>query len=367
MSKPNDFPPQDQTFVSHLIELRDRLLRAVLAVLAIFLGMFAFANDLYTLLAEPLLRKMPGGSSMIATEVASPFFTPVKLTMVLSIFVAMPVILYQLWAFVAPGLYRNERKLVLPLLVSSTALFYLGMAFAYFVVFPLVFGFLTHIAPQGVAVMPDISKYLDFVLKMFFAFGVAFEVPIATILVIWTGITTAESLASKRPYIIVAAFVVGMVLTPPDIFSQTLLALPMWGLFELGLFLSRFYTKSPAGAESEENLADPVTSQEANYSGQNAASVNTAADANVYSASDSDEDYRPLDEQEMDEELDRIEAADRHDSDYAIEDDKDTHYISDDDSNFDNNDSEPHEEYEPISEEQAKLLDNPDGDKPNKD
>jgi len=359
MSKPNDFPPQDQTFVSHLIELRDRLLRAILAVLAIFGVLFLYANDLYTLLAEPLLRQMPGGASMIATEVASPFFTPIKLTMVLSIFLAMPVILYQLWAFVAPGLYQNERKLVLPLLVSSTVLFYLGMAFAYFVVFPLVFGFLTHIAPEGVAVMPDISKYLDFVLKMFFAFGVAFEVPIATILVIWTGITTAESLASKRPYIIVTAFVVGMLLTPPDVFSQTLLALPMWALFELGLFLSRFYTKT---SEESEDRSDPVTSH-SSYNGQN---QNTP----VYTSgaeADGDEDYRPLNEREMDDELDRIEAQERDSGDYEIEDDHDTHYISDDDGVFDNdveNNGESHEEYEPISEEQARLLDNPDDNKP---
>lgn len=368
MSKPNDFPPQDQTFVSHLVELRDRLLRAILAVLVIFGVLFAFANDLYTLLAEPLLRKMPGGASMIATEVASPFFTPVKLTMVVSIFLAMPVILYQLWAFVAPGLYHNEKKLVLPLLVSSTVLFYLGMAFAYFVVFPLVFGFLTRIAPEGVAVMPDISKYLDFVLKMFFAFGVAFEVPIATILVIWTGITTAQSLASKRPYIIVTAFVVGMLLTPPDVFSQTLLALPMWALFELGLFLSRFYTKTSENSQDPINDTDPVgteTGSNGSAQAQSEPQVD-AAGAEV----DADEDYRPLDEEEMDEELDRIEAAERESGDYVIEDDQDSHYISDDDDINDNdieNNGEPHEEYEPISEEQARLLDNPDKNKPNTD
>ena len=367
MSKPNDIPPQDQTFVFHLVELRDRLLRAVLAVLVIFASMFAFANDLYTLLAEPLLRQMPGGASMIATEVASPFFTPVKLVMVLSIFVAMPVILYQLWAFVAPGLYQKERKLVLPLLVSSTMLFYLGMAFAYFVVFPLVFGFLTNIAPKGVAVMPDISKYLDFVLKMFFAFGVAFEVPIATILVIWTGLTTAESLASKRPYIIVIAFVAGMLLTPPDVFSQTLLALPMWALFELGLFLSRFYTNQSEDSDAAENTEIPSDAETANSTAtqsSGAAKTPTDADkANPASAADySDDEYQPLSEREMDEELDRLEAADRQDEDYVIEDHSDTHYIGDDEQ-----DNGPHEEYEPISEEQAKLLDNPDTRKPDKE
>jgi sec-independent protein translocase protein TatC len=350
MSKPNDFPPQDQTFVSHLVELRDRLLRAVLAVLVIFGALFAFANDLYTLLAEPLLRQMPGGAGMIATEVASPFFTPVKLTMVLSIFLAMPVILYQLWAFVAPGLYQTERKLVLPLLVSSTVLFYLGMAFAYFVVFPLVFHFLTNIAPQGVAVMPDISKYLDFVLKMFFAFGVAFEVPIATILVIWTGLTTAESLASKRPYIIVVAFVVGMLLTPPDVFSQTLLALPMWALFELGLFLSKFYVKPAEESEASEDAADPVNG-ESDYPSET---------QSAYAADGGDEEYRPLNEQEMDDELDRIEAAEMQQGD--VDEDQDTHVSGDDDYS-----DGPHEEYEPISEEEARRLDNPDGDKPEED
>lgn len=230
-------------FMSHLVELRDRLLRAVLVVLIIFLALFSFSNELYTLLAEPLLIHLPTGSSMIATEVASPFLTPFKLAMMSAIFISMPFLLYQLWAFIAPGLYKHEKSLAFPLLFSSIILFYLGMVFAYFVVFPLMFKFFTGIALEGVTMMTDITKYLDFVLKMFFAFGMAFEVPIATILVISTGMTTADKLAEKRPYIIVVAFVAGMLLTPPDIISQMLLAVPMWILFELGLIFSRLLTR----------------------------------------------------------------------------------------------------------------------------
>ena len=244
-------------FLSHLFELRDRLLRIVLVVGVIFLGLFSFANDLYTLLAEPLLKHMPEGGSMIATEVASPFLTPFKLALVTAIFIAVPFLLYQLWAFIAPGLYQHEKRLAFPLLFSSVVLFYAGMAFAYFVVFPLVFGFLTSVAPQGVTVMTDITKYLDFVLKMFFAFGIAFEVPIATILLVLAGLTTPESLSAKRPYIIVAAFVIGMLLTPPDVISQTLLAVPMWILFEVGVIFSRLIVKrkkeaADAAAAAEE-------------------------------------------------------------------------------------------------------------------
>jgi len=227
-------------FMSHLVELRDRLLRAVLVILVLFLGLFTFANELYSLLAEPLLIHLPTGSNMIATDVASPFLTP--LAMMTAIFIGMPFILYQLWAFIAPGLYKHEKSLAFPLLFSSIILFYVGMAFAYFIVFPLMFAFFTGIALEGVTMMTDISKYLDFVLKMFFAFGLAFEVPIATILVISTGMTTADKLAEKRPYIIVVAFVFGMLLTPPDVVSQMLLAVPMWILFELGLIFSRLIT-----------------------------------------------------------------------------------------------------------------------------
>lgn len=237
----------EQPFISHIMELRDRLLRIVLVVLGVFFCLFFVANDLYTVVAQPLLAKlMPAGGTMIATEVASPFLAPVKLTMVVSVFIAVPFILYQMWAFVAPGLYAHERRLVVPLLFSSTVLFYTGMAFAYFLVLPMVFGFFTSIAPEGVAVMTDIGKYLDFVLTIFFAFGVAFEVPIATILLVWTGMATPESLTEKRPYIIVGAFVIGAVLTPPDVFSQVALAVPVWLLFEVGVFFSRFFIKDEA-------------------------------------------------------------------------------------------------------------------------
>lgn len=237
-----------QPLISHLIELRDRLLRGLLAVAIIAACLLPFSNDLYHFLAEPLLRHLPESSTMIATEVASPFLIPFKLTLSISILLAIPILLYQLWAFIAPGLYDNERKLVFPLLFASTILFFLGIAFAYFVVFPLIFSFFTQAAPEGVAIMTDISSYLDFVLKLFFAFGLAFEVPIATLLLIWTGISTTKSLAEKRPYIIVGAFVLGMLLTPPDIISQTLLALPVWMLFELGLFSARFLPKKEVTA-----------------------------------------------------------------------------------------------------------------------
>ncbi len=240
---------QEQPFLSHLVELRDRLLRILLVVGLIFIALIPFANTLYTLLAAPLLAHLPDSSSMIATEVASPFLTPFKLALVIAMFLAIPVILYQAWAFLAPGLYRHERQLMLPLLISSTLLFYVGMAFAYYAVMPLVFGFLTSTAPEGVAVMTDISKYLDFVLKMFFAFGVAFEVPVATILLVLTGATTPDKLAAMRPYIIVGAFIVGMLLTPPDIISQTLLAIPMWLLFETGLLFSRIMLRRRRAAE----------------------------------------------------------------------------------------------------------------------
>ena len=239
------------SFVAHLVELRDRMLRVLLAVLIALLCLFPFASELYLLLAEPLLARLPANATMIATEVASPFLTPFKLSLVTAIFVAMPVLLHQAWGFIAPGLYKHERRLVLPLLASSSALFYLGVAFAYYAVFPLMFTFLISYAPEGVTVMTDIGRYLDFSLKLFFAFGLAFEVPIATILCVWSGITTAEELRQKRPYVIVGAFVLGMLLTPPDMISQTLLALPMWVLFELGLLASRFYAKpEPKVADS---------------------------------------------------------------------------------------------------------------------
>jgi len=229
---------REQTFISHLIELRIRLIRSILFILFVFLGLFYFANDIYSFLAAPLFKHLSSESSMIATEVASPFLAPFKLTLFTAVFISMPYLIYQTWSFIDPGLYKNERRFVIPLLFSSIVLFYVGIAFAYFVVLPLLFGFFTAVAPDGVTVMTDISRYLDFVLKIFFAFGLAFEVPIATMLLVWTGFTSTESLKKNRPYFIVGAFFVGMLLTPPDIISQILLALPIWCLFELGLFLS---------------------------------------------------------------------------------------------------------------------------------
>ena len=251
--------PNQQPFVTHLIELRDRLLRILVAVLAVFLCLMPFANELYTGLSQPLMAAMPAGTTMIATEVAAPFLTPFKFALVFAVFLTVPVFLYQMWAFIAPGLYQKERKLVLPLLFVSTVLFYLGVLFAYVVVFPLVFGFLTSAAPEGVAVMTDISRYLEFVIKIFFAFGVAFEVPIVTFVVIWAGISTVDSLSKKRPYVIIGAFVIGMLLTPPDAISQTLLAIPMWLLFELGLIAARKFvpSKDEGGPEEgAEKLSD---------------------------------------------------------------------------------------------------------------
>lgn len=252
----------EQPFIAHLIELRDRLLRSILAVLILFLGLAYYANPIYSYLAGPLLKHMPAGSQMIAIEVASPFLTPFKLTLVVALCLAMPYILYQAWAFIAPGLYRHERRMIFPLLVASTVLFYSGMAFAYYVVFPLIFGFMTAAAPEGVMVMTDITQYLDFVLTIFFAFGISFEVPIATILLVWSGIISREDMVEKRPYVIVGAFVIGMVLTPPDVVSQTLLSIPIWLLFEAGLLFSRFFVRREGANPSRSLLTDAHAEQE---------------------------------------------------------------------------------------------------------
>ena len=243
----------EQPLISHLVELRTRLLRSISAILIVFIALIYFSNNIYDFVAQPLLSQLPEGTSMIATDVATPFLTPIKLTLVVSFFVAIPYLLYQAWAFIAPGLYQHERRLIMPLVASSAVLFYAGMAFAYYVVFPLVFGFFTSTAPAGVTVATDIASYLDFVLTLFFAFGVAFEIPVATILLCWTGVTTPQNLKEKRPYVIVGVFVVGMLLTPPDVFSQTLLAIPMWALWEIGLFFARFYVKK----EDEEQQEQP--------------------------------------------------------------------------------------------------------------
>lgn len=321
MSKTNEFPPpQEQTFVSHLIELRDRLLRTVIAVALVFLSLFYFTNDLFTLLARPMIENMLPGASMIATGVVSPFLTPFKFTLALSVFLAIPYVLYEAWGFVAPALYSREKRLIFPLVLSGTVLFYVGMAFAYFVVFPLVFKFLAGVAPEGVAVTPDISHYLDFALKMFFAFGLAFEVPIATVLLIWSGISTAEDLAKNRPYIIVGAFVVGMLLTPPDVLSQTFLAIPMWLLFEAGLVMSRFYTR-PARAEDEDAPGDP----------------DSGTDNNEPHYSEDGEQHRELSDEEMEAEFDRMEEEEA-----GLNDDLDP--------------EQPHPEFEPIEEERIRQA-----------
>jgi sec-independent protein translocase protein TatC len=330
MTDPKEFPPPlEQPFVAHLIELRDRLLKCVLLITVIFLALISFSNDLYIFLAEPLIKSLPQGSSMIATGVIAPFLTPFKLTLVVSIFAAIPFILYQAWAFVAPGLYKNERRLAFPLIVSSTILFYVGMVFAYYVVFPLVFGFMAATTPEGVAQAPDISMYLDFSIKLFFAFGIAFEVPIATILVIWAGLTTAESLAAKRPYVIVAAFVIGMLLTPPDVISQTLLAVPMWILFELGLVFSKMYSPKTAEDETAQEKQAPAADP----------TVESDEPATDYGDVD-DNEYRQMSEDEMDAELDRIEAEEREYEEQA----------------------EAHPEYEPLPEEDEKTVSDDDND-----
>jgi len=275
-----DLDETEQPLLYHLIELRDRLLRMVLVVAVLFVVLMPFSNTLFSMLSGPLLAHMPEDGSMIAIEVASPFLIPFKLTLFLAVFIAIPYVLYQLWSFVAPGLYKHERRLVVPLLVSSTLLFYAGAAFAYFVVFPLVFAFFTAAAPEGVSVMTDISRYLDFVLTLFFAFGAAFEVPVVTVLLVMTGMTTQQALREKRPYVIVGAFVLGMILTPPDVISQTLLAVPVWLLFEMGLYFSGWFVRTRENVQT-----DAVASA-----------------------------YTPMSDAEMEAELDRMEDEDKPDS-----------------------------------------------------
>ena len=261
-SHPEQGTDQEQPLVSHLVELRQRLIRSLLIVLVIFLGLFYFANDLYTQLSAPLTALLPEGTSMIATDVTSPFFAPFKLTLMASIFLAMPFILAQVWGFIAPGLYTHEKRMAVPLLVSSIFLFYAGIAFAYFVVFPLIFWFFTSVGPENVAVMTDISSYLNFVLKLFFAFGIVFEIPIATLLLIWTGAASVEGLRAKRAYVIVGCFVMGMLLTPPDVISQSLLAVPMWLLFELGIVLGQIFVRRREDDEELDEDFDQAIDQE---------------------------------------------------------------------------------------------------------
>ena len=302
----------DQPLIAHLIELRDRLIRILVVILIFFLGFIAFANDLYAYLAEPLQSLLPEGASMIATQVASPFLAPFKLALYLSVYCGAPMILYQLWGFIAPGLYANEKKIAGPLLISSIFLFYAGMAFAYFVVFPLVFGFFTTVGPTGVTVMTDIDAYLSFVLKLFLAFGLAFEIPVATMLLIKAGIASPESLKEKRPYVFIGCFVVGMLVTPPDMISQTLLAVPMWLLFEAGLIGARFL-----GSKETED-ADQTDGEESEPADSQAVAMidNEASDQDHESSDDIDEFdlYAPVkaddDDSPIIEELDKPEPLD---------------------------------------------------------
>ena len=301
----------EQPFMAHLIELRDRILRIVIVVIAFFVVLFFFANDLYHLVSQPLLDQLPDGSTMIATGVAAPFLTPFKLSLVSSIFLAIPYIFYQFWSFVAPGLYQHEKRLALPLIASSVILFYSGIVFSFYIVFPLMFAFFTATTPEGVAMMTDISQYLDFILKMFFAFGLAFEVPVVTIVLTITGVTDADKLAEKRPYVIVGSFVVGMLLTPPDIISQTLLAIPVWLLFELGIVFSRIIgnRKAREEAASDTNSNDNVAESNNTSSTEEQSSSSASSDA------DDEPRYKPMTDEEMEAELDAIESGDDDEQD----------------------------------------------------
>jgi len=293
--------PQEQTLMDHLIELRDRLLRMVLAILIMFVALFAFSEDIFTFAAQPLLDLMPEGTSMIAIGVTSPFLVPFKLVLMLSVLLTIPYLLHQMWSFIAPGLYRHEKRLATPILISSIILFYCGIAFAYFVIFPILFGFFIGISPEGVAVMTDIGQYLDFIIAIFLAFGIAFEVPVATFLLIAAGATTADKLAAKRPYIIIGAFVIGMFLTPPDIISQSLLAIPIWLLFELGLIASRLFLKNKVAEESVimEN-DDFVMSEES-----------LIQSPDNYPEDDHDEEGNQLTDAEMEKLFDDVEQEDK--------------------------------------------------------
>lgn len=324
MSK-NAKPPsaedgEELGFLSHLIELRDRLLRMVMAVGIIFLILMPFAQDLYNLLSDPLVRQLPEGQKLIAVGVASPFFIPYKLALMVAFVLALPYVLYQVWGFIAPGLYQHEKKLATPLLISSVALFYLGMAFAYFIVLPMMFSILPNFAPSNVAVTPDIAEYLDFVMMMFMAFGVGFEMPVATILLISTGITSRETLVKSRPYIVVIAFTVGMVMTPPDVLSQVMLAVPMWLLFEVGLLASRLFDKRVAKSRAEKEIREAL---EYTHESKPAATTPSAAATATSSAnswedshytyeetvdvqSTDDEAFRPMTDEEMETELERM-------------------------------------------------------------
>ena len=307
----------EQPFMAHLIELRDRILRIVIVVIAFFVVLFFFANDLYHLVSQPLLDQLPDGSTMIATGVAAPFLTPFKLSLVSSIFLAIPYIFYQFWSFVAPGLYQHEKRLALPLIASSVILFYSGIVFSFYIVFPLMFAFFTATTPEGVAMMTDISQYLDFILKMFFAFGLAFEVPVVTIVLTITGVTDADKLAEKRPYVIVGSFILGMLLTPPDIVSQTLLAIPIWLLFELGIVFSRIIGNRKAREQEKENNNEKSAkdNNDSSVDKQHETTDSTTESHESASDKESSDDieeprYKAMTDEEMEAELDAIERED---------------------------------------------------------
>jgi len=294
---------KEQSLMDHLLELRDRLLHMVLAILIVFICLFAFSEDIFTIAAKPLLNLMPEGTSMIATGVTSPFLVPFKLVLLLSVLLTIPYLLHQIWAFIAPGLYRHEKRMATPILISSVILFYCGIAFAYFVIFPILFGFFIGIAPEGVAVMTDIGQYLDFIIAIFLAFGIAFEVPVATFLIIAAGVTTADKMAEKRPYIIIGAFVIGMLLTPPDVISQSLLAVPIWLLFELGLLASRIFLKDQVVDEGIMENDEFSLIEEA-----------PAAPANDFPEDDHDEEGNPLSDDEMEKLFDEAEDEEAENS-----------------------------------------------------
>lgn len=318
-----DHSDTEQSFISHLVELRNRLIHMLIAVGVVIMILLPFSNSMYTYVAAPLIAQLPAGSTMIATQVISPLLTPFKLALVVAIFVSMPYLLYQLWAFVAPGLYRHERRLAIPLLVSSILLFYIGVAFAYYVVFPLIFAFMASTTPDGVAMMTDIAAYLDFVLALFFAFGVAFEIPIATILFVAIGVVTPDQLTNKRPYVIVIAFIIGMVLTPPDVVSQTLLAMPMWLLFELGVFFSRLLLRKRSDEGLDSSTLPTTEIQDTTFTTRDtlteAESGNTRTfdftdetnhtSANTILLDDPNKQWQPLTEDQMEAEMDLLDAA----------------------------------------------------------
>lgn len=337
---------EQQPFVAHLMELSHRLKRMLVVVFIVFIALFPWANDLYTLLAGPLISHLPEGTSMIATKVIAPFLTPLKLTFVLAIFLSIPYILAQFWGFIAPGLYRHEKRLAMPLVASSALLFYMGAAFAYFVVFPLLFNILPSMAPDQITVAPDITDYLDFVLTLFFAFGVAFEVPIATIIMVWMGITTPESLKEKRPYIIIGAFCVGMLLTPPDVISQTLLAVPMLILFELGVFFSHAFVRereeleplqpgapirddgdiSPASKASTKPAPNPAPAGQSTELAAESPVRTDEAEEGIKAAYEPPAEFKPLTEEELKSQVDVKTPAEQDPDSFADWDDSDDEY-----------------------------------------